>query len=110
MIDYHNTFAPVVNWYIGRVIIMISEMAGWESIKIDYVLAFSFAPMYRDFYFYLPAGFYAYGEKENETYFLRLKKNRFETSQGSANKFSMLKTELEDEVFKQNKKDPCLSV
>ena len=41
MIDFHNTFAPVVNWSTARLIIMMDEIAGWESRQIDYVLAFS---------------------------------------------------------------------
>ena len=31
MIDFHNTFAPVVNWSTVRFIIMMAEIAGWES-------------------------------------------------------------------------------
>ena len=30
-IDFHNTFASVVNVSTVRLIIMIAEMAGWES-------------------------------------------------------------------------------
>ena len=41
MIDIHKTFAPVVNWSTARLIIMMDEIAGWESRQIDYVLAFS---------------------------------------------------------------------
>ena len=28
MIDFHNTFAPVVNWFTVRFIIMMNEIAG----------------------------------------------------------------------------------
>ena len=44
MIDFHNTFAPVVNWSTVRLIIIMAEIAGWESRQIDYVLALSLAP------------------------------------------------------------------
>ena len=35
----------------------MAEMAGWESRKIDYVLAFSQAPIGSDVYLHLQAGF-----------------------------------------------------
>ena len=109
-IDFHNTFAPVVNWYTVRLIIIMYEMAGWESIKIDYVLAFPQAPIDRDVYLRLPAEFYVDGEDKNETCFLKLKQNIYGDRQAAENWFDMLKTGLEDEGFKQNKVNPCLFV
>ena len=53
-IDFHNTFAPIVNWSTVRLIIMMDEMTGWESIQIDYVLVFSQAPIDSDVYLNLP--------------------------------------------------------
>ena len=53
-IDFHNTFAPVVNWYTVRLIIMMSEMNGWESRQIGYVLAFSKSQIDSDVYLHLP--------------------------------------------------------
>ena len=84
-INFHNKFAPVVNWSTVRLIIMMAEMAGWESIHIDYVLAFSQATIDSDVYLHLPAGFHVDGEDKNETYFLKLKKNLYETRQAAAN-------------------------
>ena len=89
---------------------MMTEMAGWESRQIDYVLAFSQATIDSDVYLHLPAGFHVDGEDENETYFLKLKKNLYGTRQAAENWFDMLKTGLEDEGFRQNKVDPCLFV
>ena len=54
MIDFHNTFAPVVNWSTIRLIIMMDDMAGWESRHIYYVLDFSQAPIDSDIYLHLP--------------------------------------------------------
>ena len=50
MVDCHNTFAPVVNWFTVRLIIMMDEIVRWESRQIDYVLAFSQEPIYSDVY------------------------------------------------------------
>ena len=35
-IDFHNTFAHVVNWSTVRLIFIMADMAGWESRQIDY--------------------------------------------------------------------------
>ena len=75
VIDFHNTFAPVVNWSTNRLILMMDEMAGWESRQIDYFLDFSQSPIDSDFYLHLPAGFHVDGEDENEIYFIKLNKN-----------------------------------
>ena len=56
-IGFHNTFVPVVNWSTVRLIIMMGDMDGWESIKINYVLAFYQAPIDSGVYLCLPAGF-----------------------------------------------------
>ena len=58
MIDFHNNFAPVVNWSTVRLIIMMDEIYGWESIQIDYVPAFSQTPIDSDFHLHLPANWF----------------------------------------------------
>ena len=68
-IDFHNTFAPVVNWSTVRSIIIVADMAGWESRNIDYALSFSQALIDSDFYLHVPAGFHVDDEDENEAYF-----------------------------------------
>ena len=91
-------------------IISMDEMAGCESLQMDHVLAFSQAPIDNDIYLRLPEGFHVYGEDKNETYSLKLRINLCVTRQAAANWFDILKTRLQDEGFKQNKKYPCLFV
>ena len=76
---------------------MMSEMDGWESRKIDYVIALSQAPIDKDVYLRLPAGFHVDGKDKNEIYFLKLKRYIYENHQVAANWFDMLKTGLEYE-------------
>lgn len=78
-VDFHSTFAPVVNWATVGLIIMMVNMSGWESRQIDYVLAFSQAPIDSNDYLHLPAGFHVNGEKDNKIYFLKLEKNLYRT-------------------------------
>ena len=58
MIYFHNIFAPVVNWSTVKLIIMMPEIAGWESRYIDYILAFSKSPIDNGVYLYLPANWF----------------------------------------------------
>ena len=74
-IDFNNTFSHDVNWSTVRLIIMMDGMAVWESIQIDYVLAFPQLPIDSDVYLHLPTVFRVDGEDKNKTYFLMLKKN-----------------------------------
>ena len=60
-VGFHNTFAPVLKWYTGRLITLMAEIDGWKSIQIDYVLDFYQAPIYSNFYLRLPAGFHVDG-------------------------------------------------
>ena len=53
--------------------------------KIDYILAFSQAPIGSDVYLHLPVGFHVNDEDKNETYYLKLKKNLYGTRQEAAN-------------------------
>ena len=58
MIDFHNTFSPVVNWYTVRFNIIMAEIAGWESGQIDCVLTFSQAPIDIGVYHHFPANWF----------------------------------------------------
>ena len=89
---------------------MISDMAGWESRQIEYVLALSQAPIGSGVYLHLPEVFHVDGEDKNKIYFLKLKKNLNGNCQAAANWFDMLNTGLGYEGVKQKKLDPCLFV
>ena len=39
-INYWETYAPVVNWISVRFLLIFSQIAGLESQRIDFVLAF----------------------------------------------------------------------
>ena len=60
-IGFHNKFSPVVNWSTFTLIILMSEMAGWESIQIDYVLDSYQSPNGSDICIHLPEYFYVDG-------------------------------------------------
>ena len=57
MRDYDQTFAPVVSWGTIRLLLILSLIHGWHTLQLDYVLAFPQAPVERELYMKLPAGF-----------------------------------------------------
>ena len=107
-VDYWHTYAPVVNWSTVRLVMLLTEMAGWSSRQIDYVLAFSQAPIDTTVYCHLPAGFHIEGGNKDDDYVIVLEKNLYGTKQAAANWFEMLRDNLMKEGFKQSCIDPCL--
>ena len=77
-IDYWHTYAPVVNWSTIRMVLILTQLAGWCSRQIDYVLAFSQAPIDTDVYCYLPAGFHVKGG-DGTDFVLKFEKNLYGT-------------------------------
>ena len=106
-IDYWHTYAPVVNWSTVKIVLTLTQLAGWCSCQIDYILAFSQAPIDTDIYCYLPTGFHIKGG-DNSEFVLKLEKNLYGTKQAAANWYEMLKEGLNKEGFKTSKIDPCL--
>ena len=106
-IDYWHTYAPVVNWSTVKMVLLLTTLAGWHSRQIDYVLAFSQAPIDADVYCHLPAGFHIKDGNDDE-YVIQLVKNLYGTKQAAANWFEMMKQGLEKQGFKSSKTDPCL--
>ena len=51
-----ETYAPVVNWTSVRFLLILSELAGLESRKIDFVLAFPQSDLDVTVYMELPIG------------------------------------------------------
>ena len=107
-INYWHTYAPVVNWSTVRMVLILTHLAGWYSRQIDYVLAFSQAPIDSEVFCHLPAGSHITGGDESEEYVLQLEKNLYGTKQAAANWYKMLKDGLKKQGFLQSKIDPCL--
>ena len=84
-VDYWHMYAPVVNWSIVRLVLLLTELAGWHSRQIDYVLAFSQAPIDTTVYCHLPAGFHIENGDKDEDYVIVLEKNLYGTKQAAAN-------------------------
>ena len=49
-IDYWDTYSPVVSWSTVRLMIVFAILIGWHMESIDFVFAFSQAPIKTDIY------------------------------------------------------------
>ena len=55
-VNYWETYDPVVNWISVRFLLILSELAGLESRKIDFILALPQADLDVSVYMELPLG------------------------------------------------------
>jgi hypothetical protein len=54
--NYYETYAPVVTWYAIRLMIVMGIIFCWALCKVDFVMAYSQAPIETDIYMELPQG------------------------------------------------------
>ena len=118
-INYWETYAPVVNWSTVHLVLILSLLTGLASRQIDYVQAYTQAPLDCDLYMHVPAGFHVHnmsldfsnGQRTNiddQNYILKLRKNLYGLKQAGNNWFRRLRKGLLSRGFKQSKIDPCL--
>ena len=53
-IHYDQTYAPIVKWNSIRMLLSMVAVHGWHTQQIDYVVAFTKAPVERDLYMRIP--------------------------------------------------------
>ena len=75
-IHYDQTYAPVAAWSAIRLILAIAATFNWHTIQLDYVLAYSQAPVERELYSSIPEGFKIVNG-ENKDYALKLHGNTY---------------------------------
>ena len=71
---YDQTYAPVASWNIIRLLLILVLVHSWNTIQLDYILAFTQAPVNRNLYMKIPKGFEVEGSKRGE-YVFNIKKN-----------------------------------
>ena len=71
--DYNLTYAPVAKWQTIRLCMVLSIINGWQTVQIDYVLAFPQAPIEKEMYMKMPNGLKQ--TKGKDEYVLKVKRN-----------------------------------
>ena len=74
-LHYWDTYAPVVQWFTVRTLLIISTLENLENRCVDFVLAFPQTNIKVDIYMKLPFDFEA--PDDGHRYVLKLKKNLY---------------------------------
>ena len=93
-VDFHETWAQVVNWNTVRLMLVLSQVQGLATRQVDYTMAFLHAPIDSKVYVEMPKGFQQQGKV------LKLKKSLYGLKQSPKNFFSYLSENLEAVGFK----------
>lgn len=119
-IDFWETYAPVVTWSTVRLILVLSLLTGMKSRQIDYILAYTQAPIDCEIYMCIPAQFIVEDGTlkfssvptpgNSDVYVLLLTKNLYGLRQAGNNWFDKLRDSLLARGFRQSSIDPCLFV
>jgi hypothetical protein len=61
-VHYKETYAQVASWNSIRMLLTLSAVHGWHTKQIDYVLAYTQAPVKEELYMHIPKGFNIEGQ------------------------------------------------
>ncbi len=119
-VNYWETYAPVVNWSTVRLTFILSLLKGFHAKQVDFIQAFTQAPLDCPIYMEIPAGFHVVdgqlqfaGEnfkQTDKTYVLKLLKNMYGLKQAGNNWYRHLTDDLLQIGFRQSKVDKCLFI
>jgi hypothetical protein len=119
-INFWATYAPVVSWRTVRLTLILSLLSGLRSRQVDYVSAYTQAPLDCELYMNIPPGFivqngnlvftHASTRGNSSDFVLRINKNMYGLKQAGNNWFDTLKESLITRGFKQSSIDPCLFI
>ena len=105
---YDQTYAPVASWNSIRTLLILSALFSWHTRQIDYVLAFPQAPVEREIYMKIPAGFKIVNG-DTKDYVHQLHRNVYGQKQAGRVFYQYLRNKLVNDVgFRQSKVDECV--
>ena len=106
-VNYWETYSPVVTWAAIRLLLVLSIICGWESVQIDFILAYPQAPVECDLYKRIPKGFTIQGVTR-ETHVLKLLQNLYGQKQAGRVWNQHLHQILLELGWTQSKADDCV--
>ena len=107
--DYDKTYAPVASWMSIRLLLTFVVAFGWHSQQVDYVAAYTQAPIDRDMYMEFPRGFKVPGGVDRKAFVLKLHRNLYGQKQAGRVWYKYLCKQLITKAgFVQSKHDECL--
>ena len=75
--DYNKTYAPVASWMSIRLLLTFVVAFGWQTQQVDYVAAYTQAPIDRDMYMEFRRGFKVPGDVNRKDVVLKLHRNLY---------------------------------
>ena len=107
--DYDKTYAPVSSWMSIRLLLTLVVAFGWQTQQVDYVAAYTQAPIDRDMYMEFPRGFKVPGGVDKKDVVLKLHRNLYGQKQAGHVWYEYLCNRLVTKAgFVQSKHDECL--
>jgi hypothetical protein len=119
-VHFWETYAPVMNWSTVRQVLTLSLLNGFKTRQVDFIQAFTQAPLDCLIYMKVPAGFSIIdgnlqftGEANKSIthdYVLQLKKNIYGLKHAGHKWYKCLYDKLTSAGFHQSKVDKCLFI
>ena len=107
--DYDKTYAPVASWTSIRLLLTFVVAFGWHTQQVDYVAAYTQAPIDHDMYMEFPRGFTVPGGVDRKTFVLKLHRNLYGQKQARRVWYKYLRKCLITKAgFLPSKHDECL--
>ena len=107
--DYDKTYATVASWMSIRLLLTSVVAFGWHSQQVDYVAAYTQAPIDHDMYMEFPRGFKVPGGVDRKAFVLKLHCNLYGQKQAGQVWYKYLREQLITKSgFGQSKHDECL--
>jgi hypothetical protein len=119
-INFWASYAPVVTWSTTCLILILSLITGMKICQIDYIQAYTQAPVDCEIYMHIPAQFLVQNNTlvfspdptpgNSDVYVLLISKNLYGLRQEGNNWFDKLHDSLLSHGFHQSSIDPCLFI
>jgi len=117
-VNYWETYAPVVNWSTVRLVLTLSILHNFKSRQVDFIQAFTQAPLDCPIFMEVPAGYSVLNstlqftgkanQNSDKSWVLQLTKNMYRLKQAGHNWYNRLQEELLSIGFIQSKIYKCL--
>jgi hypothetical protein len=109
-LHYDKMYSPVVTWATTHFFLTQSVLHGWHSRQLDFLMAYTQAPLERELYMEIPKGVTVTGGLDRSKYALRLVKNLYRQKQASRVWYQYLTKGLKELGFTQSSKDKCIFI
>ena len=107
--DYDKSYAPVASWMSIHLRLTFVAAFGWQTQQVDYVTAYTQAPINQDMYMEFPRGFKVPGSVNRKDFVLKLHRNLYGQKQAGCVWYEYLRKWLVTKAgFVQSKHDKCL--